>query len=90
VQAGPDEGTGVRGCTGSISRLAPFPRSERILKAELDEHLEEERADGNANRRNGHSQKTVLTGTSKMQFSIPRTRSRPARDRVVTDDGLRP
>lgn len=29
--------------------------SERILNAELDEHLEDERVDGNANRRNGHS-----------------------------------
>jgi putative transposase len=49
--------------------------SERILNAELDEHLEGERADGNANRRNGTSKKTVLTGTSKMALSIPRDRS---------------
>ncbi len=49
--------------------------SERILNAELDEHLEDERADGNANRRNGTSKKTVLTGTSKMALSIPRDRS---------------
>lgn len=49
--------------------------SERILNAELDEHLEDERAEGSANRRNGHSQKTVLTGTSKMQLSIPRDRA---------------
>ena len=48
--------------------------SERILNAELDEHLEEERNDGNANRRNGHSKKSVLTGTSKMTLSIPRDR----------------
>ena len=27
--------------------------SERILNAELDEHLDDERAEGNANRRNG-------------------------------------
>jgi len=49
--------------------------SERILNAELDEHLEDERADGRANRRNGTSKKTVLTGTSKMALSIPRDRA---------------
>lgn len=49
--------------------------SERILNTELDEHLESEGAEGKANRRNGHSQKTVLTGTSKMMLSIPRDRS---------------
>ena len=49
--------------------------SERILNAELEEHLSDERADGNANRRNGHSQKSVLTGTSKMTLSIPRDRA---------------
>jgi len=49
--------------------------SERILNAELDEHLEDERAEGNINRRNGHSKKTVLTGTSKMQLAIPRDRA---------------
>ncbi|MER8779551.1 IS256 family transposase [Mesorhizobium sp. M0977] len=49
--------------------------SERILNAELDEHLDEEQADGNANRRNGHSRKSVLTGTSKMTLTIPRDRA---------------
>lgn len=49
--------------------------SERILNAELDEHLEDERSEGNANRRNGTSKKTVLTGTSKLTLSIPRDRS---------------
>ena len=48
--------------------------SERILNTELDEHLQGERADGGANRRNGHSKKTVLTGSSKMTLSIPRDR----------------
>jgi putative transposase len=43
--------------------------SERILDAELDEHLDGERAEGRANRRNGHSRKSVLTGTSRMQLS---------------------
>ena len=43
--------------------------SERILNAELDEHLDGE--EGGANRRNGgRSKKSVLTGTSKMTLSI--------------------
>jgi putative transposase len=37
--------------------------SERILNAELDEHLGAERSAGNANRRNGTSKKSVLTDT---------------------------
>jgi putative transposase len=49
--------------------------SERILSAELDEHLGEERGEGNANRRNGSSKKTVLTGSSKVTLSIPRDRA---------------
>jgi putative transposase len=48
--------------------------SERILNAELDEHLEDEHAEGTV-RRNGCSKKSVLTGTSKMTLSIPRDRS---------------
>lgn len=49
--------------------------SERILNAELDNHLDGERSEGTANRRNGVSKKSVLTGTSKMTLSIPRDRS---------------
>jgi putative transposase len=49
--------------------------SERILNAELDDHLDGERADGAGNRRNGSSKKTVLTGTSKMTLSVPRDRA---------------
>jgi putative transposase len=49
--------------------------SERILSAELDEHLEGETSEGIANRRNGHSKKTVISGTSKMTLSIPRDRA---------------
>ena len=45
------------------------------INAELNEHLEEERGGGIANRRNGHSKKSVLTGTSKMELSIPRGRA---------------
>ena len=49
--------------------------SERVLNAELDEHLAGDREDGKVNRRNGASKKTVLTGTSKMTVSIPRDRA---------------
>lgn len=48
--------------------------SERILNAELDEHLDSQEAEG-GNRRNGSSQKTVLTGTSKLTLDIPRDRA---------------
>lgn len=49
--------------------------SERILNAELDEHLDTESAEGTGNHRNGYSKKSVLTGTSKMTLSLPRDRS---------------
>ena len=48
--------------------------SERILNAELDEHLGSEREEGGGNRRNGSSKKTVLTGTSKLTIAVPRDR----------------
>ena len=48
--------------------------SERILNAELDEHLGFEREEGVGNRRNGSSKKTVLTGTSKLTIAVPRDR----------------
>jgi len=49
--------------------------SERILNVELDEHLKDERVEGNANRRNGSSKKTVLTGQSQVTLAIPRDRA---------------
>ena len=49
--------------------------SERVLNAELDRHLDTDAGNGEANRRNGRSQKTVLTGTSKVTLDIPRDRS---------------
>jgi putative transposase len=48
--------------------------SERILNAELEDHLEGERSAGTQNRRNGSSRKTVLTGTSRITLSVPRDR----------------
>ena len=46
--------------------------SERILNAELDEHLDDEQVEGRSNRRNGVSKKSVLTGTSKIELSVSR------------------
>ena len=46
--------------------------SERMLSAELDDHLESE---GATNRRNGSSRKTMLTGTSKVTLDVPRDRA---------------
>ena len=48
--------------------------SERILNAELDNHLSGDDGKASGNRRNGHSTKTVLTGTSKVELSVPRDR----------------
>jgi len=49
--------------------------SERILSAELDDHLETETAEGAVNRRDGSSKKTVLTGSSKVTLAVPRDRA---------------
>ncbi len=49
--------------------------SERMLAAELDDHLESEAATAGGNRRNGRSQKTMLTSSSKVTLDIPRDRS---------------
>lgn len=49
--------------------------SERMLTAELEDHLKTEAEAGRINRRNGSSQKTMLTGSSKVTLDIPRDRS---------------
>ena len=38
--------------------------SERILNAEIDEHLDCDGGEAKSNHRNGYSKKSVLTGTS--------------------------
>lgn len=55
--------------------------AERILNAELDEHLQNETSAGatgsvapGPNYRNGYSKKTVITDTSQMELEIPRDR----------------
>lgn len=54
--------------------------AERMLNAELDQHLAAERAgacgkaEGPRNYRNGSSRKMVLTGTGKLELQVPRDR----------------
>lgn len=52
--------------------------AERILDAEMDQHLASERTEASGseprNHRNGHSRKTVLTGTGKLELQVPRDR----------------
>jgi putative transposase len=52
--------------------------AERILNAEMEQHLASERSEVEGteprNHRNGHSRKTVLTGTGKMELQVPRDR----------------
>ena len=52
--------------------------AERILNAEMDQHLVTERSTAEEaeprNHRNGHSRKTVLTGTGKLELQVPRDR----------------
>ena len=48
--------------------------AERVLNAELDDHLEGEAAAGKSNHRNGYSKKTVLSETSKIDIKVPRDR----------------
>jgi putative transposase len=48
--------------------------AERMLNAEMDQHLEGEAADGRTNTRNGYGQKTVLTDTGRLALDIPRDR----------------
>jgi len=52
--------------------------AERILNAELDDHLSDELGEAqsgpNGNHRNGYSKKTVLTDTESVELSIPRDR----------------
>ena len=48
--------------------------AERMLNAEMDQHLGTESADGRANTRNGYGQKTVLTDTGRLALDIPRDR----------------
>src|ERR1700734_2087882 len=48
--------------------------AERVLNAEIDDHLDGEAAAGKRNSRNGYSKKRGLTETSKLALGIPRER----------------
>ena len=48
--------------------------AERMLNAEVDQHLGGEAADGRSNSRYGYGQKTVLTETGRLALDIPRDR----------------
>ena len=48
--------------------------AERMLNAEMDQHLGGEATDGRSNSRNGYGQKTVLTETGRLALDIPRDR----------------
>src|SRR5881397_671014 len=52
----------------------PQALAERVLNAELDDHLDGHAAAGKANHRNGYSKKTVLTENAKLDLRIPRDR----------------
>src|ERR1700761_189180 len=48
--------------------------AERVLNAEIDDHLDGEAAEGKKNHRNGYSKKSVLTESSKLDIRVPRDR----------------
>lgn len=48
--------------------------ANRVLNAEMDDHLDAEAAGGKVNRRNGYSAKTVTGETGKLELRIPRDR----------------
>jgi putative transposase len=48
--------------------------ANRVLNAEMDDHLSGEAAAGKTNRRNGYSAKTVIGESSKLELRIPRDR----------------
>ena len=48
--------------------------AERMLKAEMDVHLDSEAEQASGNHRNGSSQKTVLSDDGELVLSIPRDR----------------
>jgi putative transposase len=73
--ADPKKVFGSEGLLGEIKKAL----AERMLNAELDEHLAAESAEADSvasagNHRNGYSKKTVLTDTGKLELDIPRDR----------------
>ncbi len=64
--------------------------SERILNAELDDHLSSDTEENKKNHRNGASKKTKLTGTSKVTLDglIITTCIEPIREKCVAEEHL--
>jgi putative transposase len=58
---------------GLFDELKKAP-AERVLNAELDDHLDGEAVAGKASHRNGYSKKTVLTETLRIEIKVPRDR----------------
>jgi putative transposase len=73
-------GSGIRTATEVEAVSLRFKKAliDRMLRAELDHHLEapsgEPPADGRPNHRNGTSAKTVLTGEGAVAIAVPRDR----------------
>lgn len=63
--------------TGENGLLKPLISDfvESALNAELQDHLDEERAKGNSNRRNGHQSKTIRTESGNIEISYGRDRA---------------
>jgi putative transposase len=70
------------GPDGVIKRLTGA-LVERALKAELDEHLEQESGDGFPNRRNGSSSKTLYTEHGPTPIEVPRDREARFEPQIV-------
>ncbi len=52
--------------------------AERVLNAEIDDHLDGEAAEGRKNHRNGYSNKQVITETSKLDIRVLATVKEPS------------
>jgi putative transposase len=46
--------------------------AERMLNAQLDHHMGSTAEEESGNHRNGYGNKTVITGTGKLELAIPR------------------
>jgi putative transposase len=63
--------------------------AERVLNAEIDDHLEGEAAEGRRNHRNGSSKKSVLTETAKIDIRVPRDREGTFDPKLIAKDQRR-
>src|SRR5476651_2470733 len=62
---------------------------ERALRAELDDHLDEERDQGERNRRNGSSRKTLHTEQGPAPIEVPRDRNATFEPQLVPKHATR-